>query len=161
MNAIDLLESQHREVEALFAKLAKAPDRDKKEPLFTKLADSLAIHASLEEHHFYPSVLDKTTEELLLESLEEHLGVKRVLSDLLDTDVEDQTFEAKIKVLKDLVVHHVEEEERLLFPKVKKLLGAADLGALAEAMAAEQAALEEKGRPREAVPAETERAALL
>jgi hemerythrin superfamily protein len=159
MNAIDMLKTQHRKVEALFSKLEKARDAKKKEQYFIDIADSLAIHASIEEHHFYPGVKARSTEELLLESVEEHLSMKRVLSDLLDLDVSDETFEAKCKVLKDLVEHHVEEEEGQLFPKVSKSVDKADLEDIAQAMADEQAQLEEKGNAREAVPSETDKAA--
>jgi hemerythrin superfamily protein len=161
MDAIDLLKSQHREVEDLFSKIEKSRDAAKKDQLFTKLADNLAIHAAIEEHHFYPAVKEKRTEDILLEALEEHLGIKRVLSDLLDTEIEDETFDAKVKVLKEQVEHHVEEEETDLFPKVRKLFDDDQLEAIGQAMSAEQAELEEKGNPRDGVPAETEEAATL
>jgi hemerythrin superfamily protein len=159
MNAIDLLTSQHRKVEDLFSKCQKAKDAKKKEQFFITLADSLAIHTSIEEHHFYPGVKARSTEDILLESVEEHLSIKRVLSDLLDVSCEDETFDAKLKVLEDLVAHHVEEEEGELFPKVAKNLEEDDLEELADAMLAEQEHLEEKGNPREAVPGETQKAA--
>jgi hemerythrin superfamily protein len=161
MNAIELLESQHREVENLFSQIEATRDAQEKERLFTELADRLAIHSSIEEHHFYPAAKTQQTEEILLESLEEHLGVKRVLSDLLDCEVEDETFEAKLKVLKDLVSHHVEEEEGTLFPKVARILDGEELEALGQTMQAEQADLEDRGSPRESVPAETEKAATI
>jgi hemerythrin superfamily protein len=159
MNAIDLLESQHREVEDLFAKIEKAKDATRKEQAFIKLADGLAIHASIEEHHFYPAVRERRTEDIVLESLEEHLAIKRVLSDLLDTEIDDESFDAKLEVLKEEVDHHVEEEENDLFPKVMRLFDEAELEDLGDAMSAEQAELEEKGNPRDAVPGEVERAA--
>jgi hemerythrin superfamily protein len=161
MNAIDLLKSQHREVEALFAKLDKAKDADAKDDLFTQIADKLAVHATIEEHHFYPAVKAKRTEDILLEALEEHLGIKRVLADLLETDPADESFDAKCKVLEEQVEHHVEEEETDLFPKVQKLLSKDQLDAIAQEMSAEQAELEEEGDPRNAIPSETEHAAPL
>jgi hemerythrin superfamily protein len=161
MNAIDLLKSQHREVEKLFSQAEKSKDASKKEQLFIKIADSLAVHATIEEHQFYPTVKAKRTEDILLEALEEHLGIKRVLTDLLDTEVEDETFDAKLKVLKEQVEHHVGEEESDLFPKVAKLFDKDELEALGQSMREEQAQLEEKGNPRKAVPAETEKAAPL
>jgi hemerythrin superfamily protein len=161
MNAIKLLESQHREVEKLFSQIEKAKDSSKKEELFTTLADNLAVHASIEEHHFYPAVKEKRTEDILLESLEEHLAIKRVLSDLLDVEIEDETFDAKLAVLQETVEHHVEEEEGDLFPKVRKILDADELEAIGQAMSAEQAELEEKGNPRDLVPGEVDKAAPL
>jgi len=154
MNAIDLLKSQHHEVSKLFSQIEKAPTEEKTE-LFEEIADKLAVHAAIEEHHFYPAVKAKRTEDILLESLEEHLGIKRVIADLLEVDAEDETFDAKVKVLKEQVEHHVEEEESDLFPKVKKLFDKEQLEAIGQEMSAEQAELEEKGDPRQAVPAET------
>jgi hemerythrin superfamily protein len=161
MNAIDMLEAQHRQVATLFEKIERARSPETKEKYFIQVADALAIHATIEEHHFYPAVRAKRTEDILLEALEEHLAIKRVLSDLLDVEVEDETFDAKLKVLQEEVEHHVEEEERDLFPKVKKLLDEGELDSIAAAMQAEQKELEEKGSPREAVPSETDKAAPL
>lgn len=160
MDAIDLLKSQHREVEKLFSKIEHAKGPREKEKLFGVLADSLAGHATIEEHQFYPAVRAKRTEDILLESLEEHLGIKRVLADLLKLDAKDETFDAKITVLKEQVEHHVGEEEKDLFPKVRKLLAEEDLEALGARMEAEFADLE-AGHPREAVPSETKHAAPL
>jgi hemerythrin superfamily protein len=156
MNAIELLLSQHREVDELFSKIESAKSEDKKSELFDEIADKLAIHAAIEEHHFYPAVRAARTEDILLESLEEHLGIKRVLADLLDISVDDETFDAKVKVLQEQVEHHVEEEESDLFPKVKKLFSKDELEAIGQSMSAEQAELEEQGAARENVRAETE-----
>src|SRR3954451_25396658 len=122
MNAIDMLEEQHREVEDLFDQLREAETPKEKERLFTEVADKLAIHATIEERHFYPSVKAKETEALLLESVEEHLPVKRILADLMETDAGDDSFDPRIKLLREEVSHHVEEEETELFPEVRKLM---------------------------------------
>ena len=160
MNAIDLLEQQHREVEKLFKKIEKAGP-DEKEKLFDELADSLAVHAAIEEQHFYPATKDARTEELLQEAVEEHLSVKRIIADLLEMEPDDAQFDAKIKVLQEQVEHHVEEEEGELFPKVRKLHSKdelEDLGVLMEQTAEE---LKEQGAPRMEVPKETGSAAPL
>jgi hemerythrin superfamily protein len=160
-NALDMLESQHREVEDLFEKLEKADRGERKQKLFTQIADKLAVHASIEEVAFYPAVKAKRTEDILLESLEEHLGIKRVLSDLIDLDADDETFDAKAKVLQEQVEHHVEEEEGDLFPKVKKIFDEETLVAIAQQMAELQEELLAKGNPRLAVPGQTDEAAPL
>ena len=156
MNAIDLLLSQHREVEELFSDIESAKSSDEKDELFEEIADKLAIHAAIEEHHFYPAVRASRTEDIILESLEEHLSIKRELADLLDMSAEDERFEAAVKVLKEQVEHHVKEEEGELFPKVKKLLDKDELEAIGQAMTAEQAELEEQGNARENVRSETD-----
>jgi hemerythrin superfamily protein len=159
MDAIEMLISQHKEVDDLFAQIEAATSDEKKSRLFAELADKLAVHATIEERHFYPAVKAQRTEDILLESLEEHLGIKRVLADLLATETTDDTFDAKIKVLKEQVEHHVEEEQTDLFPKVKKLLDSETLMAIAQEMTATQEELIEEGEPRNAVPAETARPA--
>jgi hemerythrin superfamily protein len=161
MDAIELLESQHREVEDLFSQIEETSDTSAKAELFDELADKLAIHAAIEEHHFYPSVKAERTEDILLESLEEHLSIKRILADLLQTDADDDTFDAKIKVLKETVSHHVDEEESDLFPKVRKLFDEERREAIGQEMSAEQAELEEQGNARDMVPAETDQPATI
>ncbi|MCA1826043.1 MAG: hemerythrin domain-containing protein [Myxococcales bacterium] len=160
MNAIELLETQHKEVKELFNKIEKASGETKRE-LFERIADDLAVHATIEEKHFYPATKAARTEELLQEAVEEHLSVKRIIADLLEMDPAEAQFDAKIAVLKEQVEHHVEEEEGELFPQVKKLLAEdelEDLGVVMEDMAEE---LKEGGAPRAAVPAETGEAAPL
>ena len=158
MNAIDLLKQQHREVEKLFKRIEKAGPEEK-EKLFDELADSLAVHAAIEEQHFYPATKDARTEELLEQAVEEHLSVKRIIADLLEMEPDDAQFDAKIKVLQEQVEHHVEEEEKQLFPEVQKLHSKdelEDLGMLMEQTAEE---LKEQGAPRMEVPKETGAAA--
>ena len=123
MNAIALLKSQHRKVEALFSKIEGAKDSRTKQKLFGELADNLAGHATIEEHHFYPAVRAKRTEDILLESLEEHLGIKRVLADLLKLDAKDETYDAELTVLKEQVEHHVGEEEKGSVPEGQEAAG--------------------------------------
>ncbi len=159
MDAIKMLKKQHREVEGLFKELEKAKSAGPRRRIFEKIADALAIHATIEEKHFYPAAKKKQTEDMLLESVEEHLQVKRVIADLLKLDADDPTFMAKATVLKEDVQHHVEEEEDDLFPKVEKLLDDDELEAVATAMQETAAELQSEGEPRAAVPSETREAA--
>lgn len=154
-NAIELLTSQHDEVDELFAMIEKTDDAERKRAYFVELADKLAAHAKIEETLFYPTVMAKQTREILVESAEEHLSIKRVLADLLELDVEDEQFAAKISVMKEQVEHHArEEEEGKLFPKVKKLLDGDELAALGGEMLSLFEQLLE-GDPRNDVPSET------
>jgi hemerythrin superfamily protein len=160
MDAIEMLKMQHREVESLFEKYdAKGDKAEKgKQQTFEAIADALAMHAAIEEKHFYPAIKERRTEDILLEALEEHLGIKRVIADLLKIDSSDETFDAKVKVLKEQVEHHVKEEEGDLFPKVKKIFERDELTAIATQMQATMKKLQAKGEPRKAVPAETREA---
>ena len=159
MDAITMLKRQHREVADLFERFHKARTGKQKQEIFEKIADALAVHASIEEKHFYPSVKDAQTEDILLESVEEHLQVKRIIADLLEMDAGDEEFQAKVKTLQEDVEHHVEEEETELFPKVEKLFDDEALEAIGSAMEETQAELLREGNPREAIPGETDAAA--
>ena len=161
MNAITMLKHQHREVEALFKQLHKVRLGSARRTVFEKVADALAVHSAVEEKHFYPAVKERSTEEILLESLEEHLAVKRVIADLLRLDGDNETFAAKVKVLEDEVTHHVEEEEETLFPRVEQMFDDEALESLGDAMEDTQVALLQAGNPRQSVPGETERAATI
>jgi len=159
MDALKLLKQQHDEVEDLLESVEKARKAERKQALFTELADKLAAHATMEERLFYPRVKASKTEELVMESTEEHLAVKRVLADMLKLDVEDERFDAKLSVLKEQVRHHArDEEEKQLFPLVRKLMSRAELTELGEEMEQQFMTLLEND-PRNNVPNETEVAA--
>ena len=161
MDAIDLLVRQHRKMEKAMAALLDSSDDAAKKSLFSDVADDLTTHIESEEQVFYPAVKAKRTEDILLESLEEHLSLKRLLADLLDLDPSDETFEPKFKVLKEQAEHHHKEEEENLFPKVKKLLDHGQRNALGDEMLALQQRLDSKGEPRERVTTQTDEAASL
>jgi hemerythrin superfamily protein len=136
MNAIDLLKAQHDEVDALFKKFEKLGEDSaaEKRQLFVAIADRLSAHTAIEEQFFYPAVKAKQTEDILRESLEEHLGAKRIIADLLEMQPADEQYDSKMKVLQEQVEHHVKEEEKEMFPKVKKLFAKEDLESLGEQM---------------------------
>ncbi len=161
MNAIDLLEQQHREVEELFEEFDGAGDgaANTKERLCREISDALAVHAEIEERLFYPESKQENTEELLRESVEEHLSMKRIVADLIESGPSDEQFEAKMKVLKEQVEHHVGEEEEELFPRVRKDLSKDELEDLGERMQAMADELEAEGQPSREIPGETDSAA--
>jgi hemerythrin superfamily protein len=158
VNAIDLLETQHREVEKLFEEFEGAGDRARKtkERLCAQIADHLAIHAEIEEKIFYPEAKQENTEEILRESVEEHLAMKRTLADLLESEVDDAQFEARMTVLKELVEHHVEEEEKELFPKVRKACSKEELDDIGQRMQQMAEDLELEGQPSKNIPGQTD-----
>lgn len=161
-HALELLMEQHEEVEALIEQIEDTDDPSEKPVLFEALADKIAAHATIEEKLFYPAVMHETTRELLVEAVEEHLSVKRVLADMMELDPEDEHFDAKLIVLRDQFAHHAhDEEEEVLFPIVRELFDEDELAALGNEMVAMFEKLLEKGDPRQAVPSETREAASL
>ncbi|HZW19823.1 hemerythrin domain-containing protein [Noviherbaspirillum sp.] len=161
LDAVTFLTAQHRDMEDLLGQIADAEDDARKRELFVQAADQLTVHIKAEEEIFYPAVHRARTEDDLLESLEEHLSLKRLLADLIEMDPSEKSFEAKFKVLKEQTEHHHKEEEEHLFPAVLKLLDQAQRIALGDEMRVRQASLTRLGEPREAVSDETGAAAPL
>jgi hemerythrin superfamily protein len=138
MDAITLLKDDHKTVEQLFRRYEKAGDRAhaEKRNLVDRFTEALSVHAAIEEQLFYPVARATVpgTEDMALESLEEHHIVKWVLAELEDMDPGDERFDAKVTVLIENVRHHVREEEQEFFPRVRDELGRDALNRLGDAM---------------------------
>lgn len=160
MDATTLLKNQHEEVAALFEKYEEASGAESKQAIFNVIADNLAAHCTIEEKLFYPAAYIGELKDELKEAVEEHLAAKRVIADLLAMSPGDENFDAKVKVLSELIEHHVGEEQDEMFPNVRKLMPKRELEALGEAMEKMFAELM-KGSPRKDVPSQTARAAPL
>ena len=132
MNATDLLEKQHRKVETIFAKLEDVARPSDAKQLLEELANDLAAHMTIEQELFYPAVRSIDA-ELVAESFEEHALAELALKRLLAADTAE-AFKARVTALKELIEHHVEEEEEELFPKVDKALGSDKLEQLGAEM---------------------------
>ena len=144
MDGIVLLKDDHKTVDGLFKKFEKTKDTAspaEKRELVDQMIEELTIHAYIEEEVFYPAArsASEDTKEHVLESVEEHHVVVWMLSELMNLDPADETFDAKVTVLMENVHHHVEEEETEWFPQVRKLLGRNRLVELGEQMAAAKA----------------------
>lgn len=137
-DAITLLKTDHKRVEALFKKFEKAGENahTTKRDIVDKIIEELSVHAAIEEQVFYPAVRAAVPEadDDVLEGLEEHHVVKWTLSELDGMDPEHERFTAKVTVLMESVRHHVEEEESDMFPKVREALGRKALTEIGDAM---------------------------
>lgn len=140
MDAIKLLTRDHRTVERLFKAYERAGDRASKtkQRLADQVIRELSIHASIEEQFLYPAAreLSEKLDAQVLEALEEHHLAKATLAELEKMSPSDERFDAKMTVLMENIRHHVEEEQRGLFPKLRRLMDSADLAVLGEAMEA-------------------------
>ena len=121
--AIELLEADHRKVEALFEQYEgeKEGDEDTKREIAKKICGELTAHAQLEEELFYPWLrenLDEEDMEMLEEAYVEHAGAKDLIAQIEAATEIDGAFDAKVKVLSEYIKHHVKEEEEEIFPEV-------------------------------------------
>jgi len=123
-DALSLLKHDHDEVKTLFSQFEKAKDEAKQQQLCQQICMELTIHAEIEEQSFYPEVRrHEDMLDMVLESLEEHRQVKELIEKLKGMEPGNSRFEPDMKVLKEDVEHHVQEEEKEMFPQVKKAMG--------------------------------------
>jgi hemerythrin superfamily protein len=143
-DAITLLTAQHKEVHAMFEKFENMTDRAKvsKKKLADEICSALIMHTTIEEEILYPAVREasKDTEDMVDEAVVEHASAKDLIAQVQEMDPGDDLYDAKVKVLGELVDHHVEEEEKEMFPKMRALK--LDLSALGQEMAARAAQLQ-------------------
>jgi hemerythrin-like domain-containing protein len=156
VGALEVLVDQHRQIATLFELLGGAREMARRQQLFDALADALAVHAAIEEGHFYPAVRAPRTDGILLAALADHLGLKRAVAEMLGSSVADETFDAKLSVLRERFEQHVREEETDLLPHARDLLAAPVLEAIARDMLTEQDDLIRRGEPRWSLPRATQ-----
>jgi hemerythrin superfamily protein len=158
MEATDYLTRQHREIEQALRRALETEDAAARRSRFLDIADALILHIAAEEQVFYPAVHDQPNEDVLLESLEEHLAIKRLLSDLLALQGDDVTFQPKLHVLREQSEHHHKDEEKKLFPAVRQRFDDAWREALGQRMEALELRMQASGKPRRTVHGQTDAA---
>jgi len=144
-----LLKIDHATVKKLFEKERKLTKKDgeKKASLFNQIKAALEVHAAIEEEIFYPAVKKARSEHVkdeVREAYEEHKQIKSLLAQVSSITSADEAYDMKIKVLKEDVEHHVEEEEGEMFPDAKRLLGETRLVEMGSQLAARKQELENK-----------------
>jgi hypothetical protein len=136
-DAIALLKSDHREVEALFAQFEKTRSEGRKRSLAEKICTALKVHTAIEEEIFYPAFLQSTDEEDIHHEAEvEHDAAKKLIAEIEASSPEDDYYDARVTVLSEMIKHHVNEEEKRdgMFAKARQ--SEMDLNALGEQLAA-------------------------
>jgi hemerythrin superfamily protein len=112
-DAIALLKADHREVEKWFEQFEKARTDDRKQELADKICSALRIHTQIEEDVFYPAFLSATDDiDLHHEAEVEHDGAKKLIAEIEASGPDDEYFDSKVKVLSEMIKHHVKEEEQ-------------------------------------------------
>jgi len=139
MDAITLLKDDHKLMRRLLGELESTTARaaKKRRELLGKVEANLKAHTTIEEEIFYPAFKKagqkSDDDKMYFEALEEHRAAgDLVLPDLLRTEVTSENFSGRAKVLKELVEHHADEEEKEMFPRAKKLLSKDELAELGE-----------------------------
>ena len=134
-NAFDVLEEDHREVEEWFDEYDELEkDDERKSELSEKICTALKVHAQIEEEILYPQARKATKDDDLIdEALVEHATVKNLIAEIEAMEVGEELYDAKIRVLGEMVKQHIKEEEDELLPEVQS--AKVDLEALGKELA--------------------------
>jgi hemerythrin-like domain-containing protein len=120
-DAIQLLKADHREVEGMFRDFEKTNGEVTKGRLAEKICLALKVHTQIEEEIFYPAARDALSDEDMVdEAVVEHAAAKDLIAEIEAMEPGEDLFDAKVKVLSEQIEHHVEEEEKEMFPKLQK-----------------------------------------
>jgi hemerythrin superfamily protein len=136
-DAIALLKADHRKVEDLFEKFESAKSDSVKKTLAMQICTELTVHATIEEEVFYPACTGAIEEDTLTEAYVEHDGAKVIIAELAESGPENEFFDSKVKVLSEMIKHHVKEEEMRsegMFAQARE--AGLDMDALGDQMAA-------------------------
>lgn len=125
-DVLAMLKEDHQKVRKMFDQFEKMKEKEGGEAELQQLVRTacteLTIHAQLEEELFYPAMRDaaEDADDMLDEAKVEHDSAKQLITELSSMMPGDPLFAAKFTVLGEYVKHHVEEEEKEMFPKAKK-----------------------------------------
>jgi len=133
-----MLKQDHKEVKGMFEEFEGLGTRavEARRKLGVKITGALTMHSEIEKNLLYPAFKERAEnhDELqqVLEAFEEHAIVDRLIEEIKGLDARNESYEAKVKTLMDLVLHHVKEEEREMFPAAKELFERDELLRLGE-----------------------------
>lgn len=122
-DAIKLLKEDHRQVEEWFEEFEKTKSGSKKQKLATNICLALRVHTQIEEEIFYPACREAGLEmDMMDEADVEHDGAKKLIEEIEAGKPGDDHYDAKVKVLSEMIKHHVKEEEQRggMFSEAKK-----------------------------------------
>jgi Hemerythrin HHE cation binding domain len=137
MNALSLLMDDHKRVKKMLTEGEETTERAEKTraEIFDRLKEEMLIHERIEEEIFYPALKQHPrAKEIVLEGFEEHHVVDEIMGELEATDVTDEQWSAKFKVMKENIEHHIEEEEGEMFKQARSVFADGELEALGERM---------------------------
>ena len=148
LDAVALLKADHRQVETWFEQFEKSRSDDKKKKLATQICQALRIHTTIEEEIFYPAFLEATDDDDMHHEAEvEHASAKDLIAQIEASGPDDDYYDAKVKVLSEMIKHHVKEEEQKQGMFAEAKASDMDLKALGGQMAQRKAELEASGSP--------------
>lgn len=122
-DAIDLLKADHREVEGWFEDFENTDGAPQRKKLAMQICKALKVHTQIEEEIFYPACREAgISEDIMDEADIEHDASKKLIAEIETGGPGDDHWDARVKVLSEMIEHHVKEEEERdgMFSRAKK-----------------------------------------
>lgn len=143
----ELIKKDHRELEEILNQLKETSDRSfkKREDLFMQLKQEIVPHMRAEEKAFY-SVLQKSNEakEDAMEAMEEHHAAELVMNELDKMSKQEEFWHAKLSVFKEIIEHHIEEEEGKVFQDAEQVISENQMETILENFKSEKERVKEQ-----------------
>lgn len=141
-DVLSLLRRDHQTLRKLLGEIEASSSADRQSSLLEQIETELKNHTQLEEEIFYPAFHDrargKEDRQMYYEALEEHHAVDVILPEVKRADRGSDRFAARVKVLKEIVEHHADEEEKEMFPRARAIIEPAELRELGMKVAAKK-----------------------
>src|SRR5262245_57569472 len=112
-DAIALLKADHRQVERWFSDFDKTKSGSRKQKLADQICLALKAHTRIEEEIFYPACREAGVDQDTMDEADvEHQGAKNLIAEIEAGKAGDDHWDAKVTVLREMIKHHVREEEQ-------------------------------------------------
>ncbi|MBW7849750.1 MAG: hemerythrin domain-containing protein [Rhodospirillales bacterium] len=123
MDIFEVLHQDHETARGLFTKIEGAGGKQEREGLFQELKDELLAHSHAEERVFYSQLKGSPdARKKVEEGIHEHHEVEELLEKMASMDAGSQEWLSRVRELKEMVEHHVQEEEGEVFTKARSIL---------------------------------------
>lgn len=124
MDIFTVIKNEHEQLRSILSNMSKTTPRSTaaRSKLVAQCKETLVLHNDAEEQVFYARLMETDAREMVLEALEEHHVEEVLLEELVELDVSDERWTAKVKVMKEICEHHIEEEEDEIFEQAQKVL---------------------------------------
>jgi hemerythrin-like domain-containing protein len=131
MNILSTLKKEHRKIKLLFEMIENTSGKKARQKIFTRLRNSLDAHMIAEENVFYSRLqANENSRSQILEAFEEHHMAQIISDEIANLPADDDSWLAKLAVFKEMIDHHVEEEESEVFAQAKKQFTPSELEAI-------------------------------
>ena len=124
MNIFEELKTDHKTQRSLANTLLRTEgETEERKSIYEKLRDQLKLHAKSEERFFYKPLMEfDMSQEKARHSVAEHHDIDEMIEKLDSTEMSSPAWMTYFRQLRELVIHHLDEEENEVFQIAGRVL---------------------------------------